>query len=259
MTGLVARAGLACALLSSSALAEPAPDARLAAPAGMSAYAWAEDAVYPLTATPGRITDIVLEPGESLAATGAIAAGDTARWVIGDTASGLGPARRVHVLVKPTQVGLATNLLINTDRRTYHLELRASGRTWQARVSWSYPDAAAPVLVSAPPARPSLDVSAVNRAYRIEGDHPAWRPVAVFDDGQRAYVEFGPGVVLGDLPPLYRVGEDGKSSQLVNYRVEGRRIVLDRLFDRVELRLGIKRQARRVRIIRLASAPEVLR
>jgi type IV secretion system protein TrbG len=258
MSGLVARAGLACALLSSSAWAGPLSDPRLVAPAGMSAYAWAEDGVYPLIATPGRVTDIVLEPGESLVANGAIAAGDTARWVIGETSSGLGPARRVHVLVKPTEVGLATNLLINTDRRTYHLELRASGRTWQARVSWRYPPASPP-LVAAPPARPGLDLSGVNRGYRIEGDHPAWRPLAVFDDGQRAYVEFDPGVVLGDLPPLYRLGEDGKTSELVNYRVEGRRIVLDRLFDRVELRLGTGRQARRVRIIRLAATPEASR
>jgi type IV secretion system protein VirB9 len=258
MSGLVARAGLACALLSSSAWAKPDLDPRLAAPAGMSAYGWAEDTVYPLIATPGRITDIVLEPGETLVASGAIAAGDTARWVIGETASGAGPARRVHVLVKPTEVGLATNLLINTDRRTYHLELRASGRTWQARVSWRYPERT-PVWVAAPPARPSLDLSRVNRGYRIEGDHPAWRPLAAFDDGQRAYVEFGPGVVLEDLPPLYRLGEDGKTSALVNYRVEGRRIVLDRLVDRAELRLGTGRKARRVRILRLAAAPEASR
>lgn len=259
MSGLVARAGLAWALMSSSVLAEPLGDPRLAAPAGMSAYAWREDAVYPLIATPGRISDIVLEPGERLVGAGAIAAGDTARWIIGDTVSGAGEARRVHVLVKPTEVGLATNLLINTDRRAYHLELRASDRTWQARVSWRYPERATPALVAAPPARPGLDLSRVNRAYRIEGDHPAWRPVAVFDDGERAYIEFGPGVVLDDLPPLYRLSQDGKASELVNYRVEGRRIVLDRLFDRVELRLGIKRQARRVVIVRLAGAIEAWR
>lgn len=206
-----------------------------------------------MIATPGRITDIVLQPGEALVASGAIAAGDTARWVIGDTTSGAGGERRVHVLVKPALAGLATNLLINTDRRTYHLELRASARTWQAQVSWRYP-APEPMLVDAPPARPPLDLSLVHRNYRVEGDHPAWRPVAVFDDGERAYVEFGPGVVLDDLPPLYRLSVDGKASELINYRIEGRRIVLDRLFDRVELRLGLKREAQRVRIIRLANA-----
>ncbi len=102
----------------------------------MARFDYAETGVYPVIATPGRITDIVLEPGEALVATGPIAAGDTARWVIGDTSSGVGETRRVHVLVKPTAADLATNLVINTDRRTYHLELRASSRTWQAQVSW---------------------------------------------------------------------------------------------------------------------------
>lgn len=258
MTRLAAIAGLACVLMSSAAWAGPVEtDSRLATPAGMVPLDWVETVVFPVIATPGRITDIVLEPGEILVASGAVAAGDTARWVIGDTTSGAGSSRRVHVLIKPTLSGLATNLLINTDRRTYHLELRSSARTWQAQVSWRYPPPmSAPVLVEAPPAPIVLDLSKVNRAYRIQGDHPVWRPVAVFDDGQRAYVEFGPGVVLDDLPPLYRVGVDGKTSELINYRVDGRRIVLDRLFDRAELRLGTKRQAQRVQLVRLAAGAE---
>jgi type IV secretion system protein VirB9 len=258
MIGRVVMAGLACALASSAVWAGSLSAERgLAVPAGMARFDWAEARVYPVIATPGRITDIVLEPGEALVDRGAIAAGDTARWIIGDTMSGAGGARRVHILIKPTAPGLATNLLINTDRRTYHLELRASAQTWQAQVSWRYPLlSAGPVLVAAPPASNGPDLSKVNRAYRIEGDHPAWRPVAVFDDGQRVYVEFGSGGVSGDLPPLYRLGGDGKTRELVNYRVEGRRIILDRLFDRVELRLGTKRQAQRVRLVRLAIARE---
>ena len=259
MIRLALSAGLACVLLSSPAWSGPGSgDPRLAAPAGMHPFDWSDTGVYPVIATPGRITDIVLEPGEALVGTNAIAAGDTARWLIGDTSSGLGPQRRVHVLVKPTMPGLATNLLINTDRRTYYLELRASAQTWHAQVSWRYPPAEV-VLVNAPPVAAVLDLSTVHRGYRIEGDHPAWRPVAVFDDGRRAYIEFGPDVVLDDLPPLYRVGIDGKTSEIINYRVEGRRIVLERLFDRVELRLGIKRQAQRVRLIRLVAASEAVR
>lgn len=253
MTRLAMSAGLACVLLSSIAWAGMhGGDPRLAVPAGMHPFDWSDTGVYPVIATPGRITDIVLEPGEALVGSGAIAAGDTARWMIGDTSSGVGPGRRVHVLVKPTAPDLATNLLINTDRRTYYLELRASARTWQAQVSWRYPSVET-VLVEAPPAVPEVDLSRVDRRYRIEGDHPLWRPVVVFDDGRRVYVEFGPDVVLDDLPPLYRLGVDGKTTEIINYRVEGRRIVVERLFDRAELRLGIKRQAQRVRLIRQAA------
>ncbi|ENZ81603.1 MULTISPECIES: P-type conjugative transfer protein TrbG [Caulobacter] len=259
MTRLIFSAGLACALLSSTVWAGPRTvDPALATPAGMQPFPWSDTGVYPVIAMPGRITDIVLEPGEALVETGAIAAGDTARWTIGDTTSGTGAQRRVHVLVKPTEPDLSTNLLINTDRRTYYLELRASSRTWQAQVSWVYP-VSPPVLVEAPPVAAELDLSRVNRGYRIEGDHPLWRPLAVFDDGHRAYVEFGPGVVLDDLPPLYRLGVDGKTSEIINYHIEGRRIVVERLFDRAELRFGIKRQAQRVRLIRQAASVEAVR
>ena len=259
MIRLVIAGMLACGL-APNAQARVAPsDGRLAVPAGMVVFDYVDTGVYPVLAAPGRITDIVLESGESLVSTGAIAAGDTARWVIGKTFSGPAEGRRVHVLVKPTAGDLSTNLIVNTDRRTYHLELRASLRTWQAQVSWRYRDHEPVVMVAAPPVVAPRAVEPVrrNRNYRIEGGHPAWRPVAVFDDGQRAYVAFGPGVALDDLPPLYRLGADGKTSELINYRVEGRRIVTDRLFDRAELRLGTKRSAQRVRLIRRASGSEV--
>lgn len=256
---------MVCMALACGGAASAAPSGQLQVPAGAKRFDYREEAVYPVIATPGRITDIVLEPGESLVGSGPVAAGDTARWVIGDTISGQGAGRRVHVMIKPTAAGLATNLIINTDRRTYHMELRASGRTWLSQVSWRYA-----AFVEAPVAAPALvpvaipDVSVVppasarwlNTAYRISGDHPNWRPVAVSDDGQRLFVDFSPAVDMADLPPLYRIGPDGKTAELVNYRVEGRRIVVERLLDRAELRLGAKRRAQAVRLTRLDPIEE---
>lgn len=222
-------------------------------------YAYEDGAVYPVLASPGRITDLVLQPGERLVGSGALAAGDTARWIIGDTVSGTGAEQRVHVLVKPSAPGLATNLIVNTTLRTYHLDLRAVARGADTEVRWRY--AVPPiVLVAAPPAAPAApvvaaepDLARLNLAYRIKGPRVAWRPLRVFDDGRRTYVEFGPAVALGDLPPLFVAGPDGKTAELVNYRVAGRRIVVDRLLDRAELRLGQGRWARRVRILREAG------
>ena len=65
---------------------------------------------------------------------GPVAAGDTVRWVIGDTESGAGGAKRIHILAKPTRPDLVTNLVINTDRRTYHLELHSDEKTYMASV-----------------------------------------------------------------------------------------------------------------------------
>ncbi|HEV7252032.1 MAG TPA: P-type conjugative transfer protein TrbG [Mesorhizobium sp.] len=220
-------------------------------------YPYTEGALYQVYAAPGQVTDIALQPGEQLVGTGPVAAGDTVRWIIGDTVSGSGASQRVHIMVKPTQPDLQTNLIINTDRRTYHLELRSAERTYMASVSWSYPqdqlialrrqnataEAAQPVASVALPS-----IEDLNFRYRIEGDRPAWRPVRAFDDGRQVFIEFPSGIGQGEMPPLWIIGAEG-DAQLVNYRIRGRYMVVDRLFGGAELRLGSNRQ-RRVRIAR---------
>ena len=102
-------------------------------------FPYSEGALYQIYAAPGQITNIALEPGEQLTGAGPIAAGDTTRWIIGDTESGNGRTARVHILVKPTRPDIFTNLVINTDRRTYLLELRANETSYMPSVAWSYP------------------------------------------------------------------------------------------------------------------------
>ncbi|HEV7228035.1 P-type conjugative transfer protein TrbG [Brevundimonas sp.] len=225
-------------------------------------YPYSEGALYQVYSAPGQVTDIALQPGEQLVGSGPVAAGDTVRWIIGDTISGTGATARVHILVKPVRPDLQTNLVINTDRRTYHLELRSAERTYMASVSWSYPQdalialrrrneeaaAAQPAATSTMPAIENL-----NFRYRIEGDHPSWRPVRAFDDGRQVFIEFPSGIGQGEMPPLWIIGSAG-DAQLVNYRIRGRYMVVDRLFGGAELRLGGERQ-RRVRIVRTDGRP----
>jgi type IV secretion system protein VirB9 len=154
---------------------------------------------------------------------------------------------------------LATNLIINPSLRTYHLDLRAVARGGDPQVRWRYAAppvvlvAAPPVPVSPPVVAADPDLTRLNLAYRIKGPKVAWRPSRVFDDGQRTYVEFPPTARLADLPPLFVTGADGKAAELLNYRIAGRRLVVDRVLDRAELRLGQGRWARRVRIVREAG------
>jgi type IV secretion system protein VirB9 len=219
-------------------------------------YPWTDGALYQLYASPGQVTDIALQEGEQLAGTGPVAAGDTVRWIIGDTTSGTGPTTRVHILVKPTRSDLATNLVINTDRRTYHLELRSTPATYMASVSWSYPQDRLIALrgekaaeAQAAPVAAGIDVGALDFRYAIEGDKPAWRPLRAFDDGRQVYIEFPPSIAQGEMPPLFVVGPDGKG-ELVNYRVRDRYMIVDRLFATAELRMGTKKSQARVRIVR---------
>jgi type IV secretion system protein VirB9 len=201
-------------------------------------YPFVDGALYQVYASPGAVSDIVLQPGEHLSATGPVAAGDIVRWVIGNTESGAGANQRVHILVKPTGANLKTNLVINTDRRTYHLELTATAATYMASVAWRYPQepVAAPPAPPLPPAPPPIE--AMNFAYRIKGDRPPWRPVRVYDDGRQTVIEFPFAVTQTEMPPVFVDGPDGKPTSLVNYRIAGQRIVVDRLFDRAELKLG---------------------
>lgn len=218
-------------------------------------YTWADGALFEVYAKPGRVTDIALEPGEQFVGSGPVAAGDTARWIIGDTVSGTGAAARVHILVKPVRADIATNMVINTDRRTYHLELRANLGVYMSAVAWTYPEDALIALrktqadaVRAEPVASGIELSRLSFSYAIDGDKPAWRPLRVFDDGQHAYVEFPAGVAGGDLPPLFVIGPDGRE-ELVNYRVAGHFMIVDRLFDRAELALGAGKHAVQVRIV----------
>jgi len=87
----------------------------------MQVYPYTGGALYQVYTAVGQITDIALQPGEQLVGSGPVAAGDTVRWIIGDTQSGSGATLQVHILVKPTRADLMTNLVINTNLRTYHM------------------------------------------------------------------------------------------------------------------------------------------
>jgi type IV secretion system protein VirB9 len=207
-------------------------------------YPFSDGALYQVYAAPGEVTDIALEAGEQLVGTGPVAAGDTVRWVIGDTESGSGTAKRIHILLKPIQPDLTTNLVINTDRRTYHLELRSVNKTYMASVSFAYPQdqlialrAQNSAAVEAAPLASSVDINALAFRYRLEGDNPPWRPLRAFDDGKQVFIEFPSGIAQGEMPPLWVVGAQGEG-QLVNYRVRGAYMIVDRLFAAAELRLG---------------------
>ena len=224
-------------------------------------YPYSAGALYQAYTAPGEITDIALQDGEQLAGTGPVAAGDTVRWIIGDTESGAGPSKKVHILVKPTRPDLVTNLVINTDRRTYFLELRSTEKTYMASVSWQYPEDQLIALrqqnqtaEAAAPIATGVDLAAINFRYAIQGDTPAWRPLRAFDDGQKVYIEFPSGIRQGEMPPLFVIGPSG-GSELVNYRVNRNYYIVDRLFAAAELRLGDKESERRVRIVRTDGRP----
>lgn len=225
-------------------------------------YPFADGALYQVYTAPGQITDISLQPGEQLVGAGPVAAGDTVRWIIGDTESGIGSSRQVHILVKPTRALLMTNLVINTTQRTYHIELRSTEKTYMASVSWQYPQDQLIALRrqnaearAAEPVASGIDLARVNFRYEIAGDRAAWKPLRAFDDGRQVFIEFPRGVAQGEMPPIFVVGPEGNTSELVNYRVRANYIIVDRLFAAAELRYGSGKHQQRVRISRIDGRP----
>lgn len=207
-------------------------------------------ALYEIYAAMGEVTDIALEPGEELS--GDPAGGDTERWEVGSAVSGSGATRQVHLLIKPKRPDLSANLVITTNRRTYHLELHSmadSGTkpaTYMAAVSWDYPldlvwtldrqnahatDQADAVVDD------RIDLQHMHHRYAITGDTVPWRPIDVWDDEHKVYIQMPPGLAQGDAPPLFIIGPKG-DGELVNYRVRGSWYIVDRLFSAAELRLG---------------------
>jgi len=231
---------------------------------GVQIFAWSPGRVFEVWTAPLRVTTLTLGDGETLVSR---AAGDTVRWQIGETTSGAGPDQRTHVLLKPLERGLETNLVLTTNLRVYYIELKSGPADgFNAAVAWNTPAGAyaspftgaggagapgGPRPIPDPVATPEGPLDA---RYRIEpqGRRARWTPTAVFNDGARTFIAFADDLQTDEAPALFVLAADGEA-QLVNYRQAGGLFIVDRVFDRAELRLG-DRRPQIVRIRRLQGA-----
>jgi P-type conjugative transfer protein TrbG len=205
--------------------------------------------LYAIHTSPRFLTTIALRPGEKLISK---AAGDTVRWVLGETEAGAGEAMQVIVFVKPMRADLRTNIVLTTDQRTYLIDaISTPSGAYTSVLAWTYPQEeakarAAAALASAQQAQsaaPAVPVERLDFGYAVrvlKGRAPPWRPVRVFNDGAKTYIEFPPDLAVREAPPLFLLDEEDQA-QLVNYRHWGRYVVVDRLVERAELRLGDKK------------------
>ena len=218
-------------------------------------YSYEPGTLYQVYAAPMRITDIALEPGEHIL--GQPASGDVVRWLLAVGKSISSGVEQSHIYLKPTRPDLETNLAINTDRRSYLLELRSYADTYMAAVVWHYPEdeiarfeaQASELATEQKSSAPVVGLDALNFAYTISvvKGSPAWTPLQCFDDGRHTFVRFPPAMLAREAPALFVLRD--KETQLVNYRVKGDTYVIDRLIDMAELRVGQQDQEI-VRIVR---------
>ncbi len=206
-------------------------------------YDYKEGAVYEIHAGVDRITDIQLQEGEELS--GPPVSGDTVRWKISVIQSGKKSKQTTHIILKPLEPDIETNLILTTDKHTYHLKC-VSSDWYMPSVSWNYPQEESaeyqemfrkeqteePLVVTPD----KLDFN-----YEIDGDSYSWKPLRVFDDGQKTFIQMPHDYRVSEAPVLFVIDEDEADPILVNYRVKGDYYVVDRLFDNAELRVGTRK------------------
>ena len=228
-----------------AATTQPASDSFLNA---TQYYDYAPGVVYTAVTSPGYVTTIALRPGEHLITA---AAGDTTRWAVDSVEAGAGNSAQTLLLVKPRRPQIETNLLITTDQRVYTLDLSSTDSgIYHSMIAWNYPfgdlvmmrnEAAEEQVRAREMVARGLDLTRANFNYLILRQRhcpiPPWCPLRAFDDGQKTYIQFPPRIAVSEAPPLFVLGRSG-DAQLVNYRVKGDWYIVDRLFDRAELRLG---------------------
>jgi type IV secretion system protein VirB9 len=212
---------------------------------------------------------IELQSGEKL--TGQPQIGDSIRWNVEPASYGTGERVTPLIVLKPKAVGLDTNLVIMTDRRSYYLRLISSTQDYVARVSFDYPDderirwsqALSKQDQAAREAKFEKEVTTVAKSledlnidYRVKGDKSI-RPIRVLDDGVHTYLQMNRAILHREAPVLAVIGPEGKA-EIVNYRVQGSVYIVDRLFDRARLILGSGRKARKADIISGAVKPHTL-
>lgn len=181
--------------------------------------------------------------------------GDGVRWQVTPATQGSGANITTHVMIKPTEIGLVTNLVITTDRRAYTIKLVSREKDWMPSVSFFYPEAAQNEwsryrtrqegLREASQAAAPVDTAPnPDFVFDVSGDSPPWRPTRVYSNGAKTYIQFPRGVAHGDLPVLVALADDGgiftePSKQLVNYRYVEGRFEVDRVLDRAALISGV--------------------
>jgi len=224
---------------------------------------WVNGTTHPITRSDGAVTwffgstlptvvcaplktcDIQLQPGERVTKKG-VHIGDPVRWDVSPALSGEGDQQITHLIVKPSDVGISTTLVVATDRRTYHIALAARKTDWTPAVSFDYPEqvqsewdsyyAKQAKETSQKTLGNGLSIDRLDFNYRISGDAP-FKPVRVYNNGIKTIIEMPAAVNARELPTLMVVNAGDK--EVVNYRYHDNKFIVDQLAAEIILVTGV--------------------
>ena len=200
-------------------------------------FQYSPNQLYKVYCRVGYLTDIALKDGETITFVGG---GDTAAWMLDTSTVGTTP----HLYVKPISKDVNTNIVVNTTEHTYQLILNSSD-WYNPMVRWNYgienninmkkqKKKDEKIIIGETNA---YSVDKLNFEYTVSGNQ-SWKPVMVFDDGQKTYIKFKK--LKSTMPVLFIREKNKKSVSMVNYKVKDDCYIVDKLFDEAQLRMNDK-------------------
>lgn len=212
-----------------------------------------------------QVCDIQLQPGEQV---NSIHLGDQVRWQVEPAITGGSGHEIQHLIVKPLDVGLETSLVVTTNRRTYHMRLRSHRREFMPRVAFIYPedvqakwDAVRTRENHAMDIRQTGTIPATGEylgdldfLYKVTGS-ASWKPLRVYNDGIKTIIQMPTSFAQEEAPILMVLRENSglfskAETTMVNYRLQEDRYVVDTVFDKAVLIVGVGGKQDRITITR---------
>ena len=215
---------------------------------------------------PLKITDIQFQEGEEIKD---VQLGDTTRWMVSPSISGEGKKQISHLLVKTTDVGLETTLFVSTNRRTYHMNLFSRKYEYMPIIGFKYRDdinkkweaynqhikkekrVEKKLNTLQITSSLSKNIENLDFQYNIIGEAD-WKPIRVYNDGIKTYIEM-PSSMKFNEAPIFMVLDQGNNNQLVNYRLKENNYIVDKLFQKAILIIGVGSNQEKITIERKNS------
>lgn len=201
-------------------------------------FNYAPNQLYKIYCRVGYLTDIELHKGETINFVGG---GDTSAWAINASTVAGYP----HIYIKPVVETSTTNIIVTTDKRSYQLIVCTSD-WYNPMVRWNYgqeelQERQAQKQKDNMTITDRLGVTDMNKLhfnYKIDvkGDEEEYKPEMVFDDGEKTIIRFKR--TPRRLPALFIRDKGAKKISLANFRTRQNAFVIDRVFDKAELKFS---------------------
>lgn len=195
-----------------------------------------------VTCAPLHICVVTLMPGEKI---NNLSIGDSVRWLVQTSQAGDSPI----VIIKPTEAGIGTNLVVSTNRqRVYYLILESSATKYQPQVGFY--DAAEMTThfnhneneeLSRSLAPGKIDPANLDFNFSCDssgGDD--FMPSRVFSGNGHLYLQMPASMKNGDAPAIFNISTG--STELINHRYDPTKgyFVVDGTPSKLKLIVGNK-------------------